>query len=100
MNDQQGAAAAPTENDPLKPWVRHASWDRTVAYTAEDACGFAEPWQDLPCDFIKGHNGLDTSNGKPLLFGGHNSASSQHGGSHLDAVRRIERHRDGTSPLS
>lgn len=86
------------ENDPLKPWVRKAMWNRTVAYTAEDACGFAEPWQDLACDFTRGHNTLDTDTGRPLLFDGHNSTTSERP-FHLDAVTRAQRHYDGTSPL-
>lgn len=84
--------------DPLKPWVRHASWGRTVAYTAETACGHKCDWDDLACDFLKGHNTLDTTNGQPLIFDGHNCTT--YNPCHLDAVRRVERHRDGTSPLS
>jgi len=87
------------EIDPLKPWVRNASWDRTVAYRAEDACGYIEPWQELPCDFVKGHNVLDTTNGQPLSTGGHNSTTIERP-CHLDAVTRVQRHHDGTSPLS
>ena len=87
------------ENDPLPSWKRNASWGRTVAYRAEDACGHAEPWQDLPCDFVKGHNTLDTTNGNPLSTGGHNSTPIEKP-FHLDAVNRVQRHHDGTSPLS
>lgn len=87
------------DDDPLKPWVRRASWDRQVAYTATDACGVkAEPWHTIPCDFTKGHNTLDTSNGKELLNGGHNSTTDQPW--HLSAVTRFKRHEDGTSPLT
>jgi hypothetical protein len=87
------------ENDPLKPWVRKASWDRTVAYTAADACGYIEDWQELACDFTKGHNTLDTTNGRELVTGGHNSTKIEKP-FHLDAVTRVQRHHDGTSPLS
>lgn len=84
--------------DPLKPWVRKAAWGRTVAHTAADACGHAEPWQDLPCDFTKGHPATDDT-GSQLLFDGHNSTTST-GPTHLNAVTRAQRHHDGTSPLT
>lgn len=87
------------ENDALKPWVRKASWNRTVAYRAEDACSHIESWQDLACDFERGHNTLDTTNGKPLLFDGHNSTTAEKPFHHA-AVTRAQRHQDGTSPLS
>ena len=94
MNDLQRA-----ENDPLKPWVREASWGRAVARLPHEACGFAEPWEDLPCDFVKGHPTTQGPGGEPLLFGGHNSTTSD-SPCHLNAVTRAQRHQDGTSPLS
>jgi hypothetical protein len=87
------------EDDPLPSWKRKASWDRTVAYRTEDACGYIEPWQELPCDFTKGHNTLDTTNGRELASGGHNSTTIDKP-FHLDAVSRVQRHHDRTSPLS
>jgi hypothetical protein len=86
------------ENDPLKPWVRNASYGRQVAYTAAEACGeLAEPWHTVPCDFAKGHPTTDDT-GREFHDKGHNSYGER--GYVLDQVRRQERQENSTSPLS
>lgn len=87
-----------SKSDPLADWERHAAWGRTVACTAETACGkLADPGDTVPCDFEAGHPTTEYS-GRSLLSGGCNSYGDEPVG--FDKITRARRHHEGTSPLS